>query len=407
MELRPPPARSRRRSYIILFISSLISFIFGFVFLLLRQVRAPSSPESFLPFGYGSITLTRPTVTTTLSPPGLVFSVDLSKNLPIPPPHEPQIMCEAGNLVYSNGRMQHMNNAFVWMHFVNVTFLSENVILHDDQFIILTQACHPRYWPWLYQQPQKVTYEYAMYESAICLGHQHSADFGHWFLEVLPAYCVIPRDVLLKSIVVLPEFHAHLLDGFSLLGVREEQIVTGLGLSVFARNFYTASFVFCGDLTQFLIVSFRTMLVKRFGLWKNPPTKFELHNRWNMSRSCGNFWEIMDAVKSTWPQFPWEECPHVLGIENQAKFFEQVKLLYGIHGSVFANVLFMQDNTALVSVEMEQWLLSFLWLSAYTGKYHTLGRDPRITWRGLTPNILDVSYVLSLIKRGLETLKVI
>jgi hypothetical protein len=40
-------------------------------------------------------------------------------------------------------------------------------------------------------------------------------------------------------------------------------------------------------------------------------------------------------------------------------FFEEVTLLFGIHGWVFANILFIRDDTALVSVEMEQWLLSF------------------------------------------------
>jgi hypothetical protein len=112
----------------------------------------------------------------------------------------------------------------------------------------------------------------------------------------------------------------------------------------------------------------------------------------------------MEAVKKSWPQFPWQECPHFHEIEKSARFFDLVLLFFGIHGSAFSNLLYMQENTGFICVEMEQWLLSFQWLGAYTGKYCTLGRDPRITWRGLTPNILDIPYVLSLFKCALETL---
>jgi hypothetical protein len=178
-------------------------------------------------------------------------------------------------------------------------------------------------------------------------------------------------------------------------------------LVVFAKNFYTANFVFCGDLTQFLITSFRRMVVEKFGLWQQRPTKFELYNRWNRSRACKNFMEVMAAVKSEWSQFPWEECPHVKGIEQSALFFDQVKFLFAIHGSVLANMILMQDETAIVSMEMEQWLLSFFWLSGYTGKYHIVGCDQRISYRGMEPNRLDVPHVLSLFRRALELLKLI
>ena len=62
----------------------------------------------------------------------------------------------------------------------------------------------------------------------------------------------------------------------------------------------------------------------------------------------------------------------------------------------------MQDNTAVVDLQMEQWLLSFLWLTAYTGKYMVVGRDPRISWRGLAPNQIDVSYVIELVGKALK-----
>jgi hypothetical protein len=126
-----------------------------------------------------------------------------------------------------------------------------------------------------------------------------------------------------------------------------------------------------------------------------------------MSRAIGNWRELIIAVKENWPAVNWEECPVIIGIRESALFFDQVKLLFGVHGSLFANLIFMQQETILVTLEMEQWLLSFLWLGAYTGKYMTIGRDQRITWRGLKPNIVDIPYIISLLKDALEQIKVI
>jgi hypothetical protein len=126
-----------------------------------------------------------------------------------------------------------------------------------------------------------------------------------------------------------------------------------------------------------------------------------------MSRAIGNWGELVGEVKRTWPNVLWEECPAMTGVRASALFFDDVKLLFGIHGSIFANLIFMQPNTALVSLEMQQWLLSFLWLGAYTGKYLILGRDMQITWRGLKPHIINVKYVLSLFAHALDQLKAV
>jgi hypothetical protein len=362
----------------------------------------------FAPFGYGNITLDHPTVVMNAALEGTITDTQLSQSLPYPPPHNPVLIGGPGGVFpYTNNAFIGDTAGFRWLYLENVTFTSENVILSKNRYLMLTHACHPRYWEGIYQQPERVTYSYAMYESAICIGHQHSSDFGHWFLEVLPAYAAIPRDTLLSSIVVLPEYHDYIADHLAVFGVHPSQIVTGLQLTVFARHFYTAEFTVCGDLLAYLITNFRNFVIEKFGLARTPPHRFMLHNRWNMSRAIGNWVELVDAVREKWPNVKWEECPVVLGLQRSAVFFDQVKLLFGVHGSIMANVMFMQPNTSLVSLDMEQWLLSFFWLSAFTGKYVTAGRDMRITWRGLTPNIVDVPYVVSLIGNGLEQLKVV
>jgi hypothetical protein len=369
----------------------------------------PPPPASFTtPFGYGNITLERPTVIANSFLEDTINDTQLSENLPFPSPHNPVLIgTSPGFLPYSNNAFYFDTSGFRFLYLENITFTSENVVLRDNAYMMLTLACHPRYWDGIYEQPERVTYSFAKYESAICLGHQHSSDFGHWFLEILPAYCVIPRDVLLSSIIVLPEYHDYIEEHLGLLGVHPSQLVCGLQLTVFARHFYTAEFFVCADLVAFLITSFRNLVIAKFGLARFPPTRFMLFNRWNMSRAIGNWGELLGAVRERWPNITWEECPHLSGLQRTASLFDQIKLLFAVHGSIMANILFMQPDTSLVSLEMEQWLQSFLWLAAFTGKYVTLGRDASITWRGLTPNIVDVPYVVSMIANGLEQLKVI
>jgi hypothetical protein len=163
-------------------------------------------------------------------------------------------------------------------------------------------------------------------------------------------------------------------------------------------------YIVCGDLNAYLVTNLRVRFIKAFNLHRHPPQKFLTFNRRNMSRCIGNYDELQAALRNEFPSIPWEDSQNFLKLREQALYFDDVKFLFGVHGSVLANMIFMQDNTAVVDLQMEQWLLSFLWLAGYTGKYLVVGRDPQITWRGREPNILNISYVLSLIKAGLDAL---
>jgi hypothetical protein len=393
---------------------STVGFSVGFCVILFSEYvsrRWAARPDSrFLPFGFGTTTLFHPEVLFDPTPPGFLSAVDLSTPIPIPKHHDVTPVGEhaiSEMHVVSHGQIQSIPDHFILLHFVDALFLSEAVLIHDNRYVMTTHVCHPRYWEEFWQSPANVTYDYPMYESAICLGHQHSSDFGHWFLELLPAYAVIPRNITSCSVVVVPERHHHVVDGFAFLGINECQIVAGINIPVFARHFYTAEYWFCGDLTRFLIGSMARLFKRRFHLGRITPVKYELYNRWNMSRAIGNFAELMDQTKVRWPAIPWEECPHYTKLKQQAKFFDAVKFLFSLHGSVLANIIFMRPHTAVVDLQMEQWLLSFLWLTAYTGKYMVVGRDPRISWRGRSPNIVDVAYIHQLFKIALTYIKAI
>lgn len=362
------------------------------------------------PYANDSITLTFPGVEFNGRPNGLKWAKELFQRPKLPQPHNPVVIGNAaheGMLVYRDNQFVHTKKEVTLIHMENVLFTSDNTIIQDNKYVMLTDSCHPRYWAMFYKAPDSITYNYPCYESAISIGHQHSSDFGHWFLEVLPCYAVIPKEILQSSVVVVPYIAKHVIEGFKFLGVDESQIVAGIEIPVFAKKFYTVDYIICGDLNGFLISNMRRLFVERYGLWKDAPTRYITFNRRNMSRCMANYDEFRNRIAQKWPGIPWEDGVTSANLEEQARYFSTVKFIFTIHGSILANIIFMQDNTAVVDLQMEQWLLSFLWLSAYTGKHIIVGRDPRISWRGLRPNVVDLNYALQLVEAGLRAIQAI
>ena len=364
----------------------------------------------FVPYLTGHITLERPGVVFTATPKGLIQRKSLARRLKMPNPHEPAIIgdhVQERYFPFRNGRFTGGHPEPVMLVIENVLVNSESVFIQDNNYVMLSRACHPRYWEAFYRAPEQVTHNYTCYEHVISVGHQHSSDFGHWFLEVLPAIAAMPDDIRKRSMIILPRNGPHIVDGLRLLGINQSQLVVGETATVFAKRLYTVEMPMCGDLSRDLVLNFRKILAAKFGLGKKKPTKFVMYNRENMSRAIGNYKELKAAVREKWPHIEWEEAVVKGTMREQALYFDQVKFLFCVHGSIEANLIFMQEDTAVVDLQMEQWLLSFLYLSAFTGKYVTVGQDVAISWRSLTPNIVDIEYVLTLIESGLRQVKAI
>lgn len=328
----------------------------------------------------------------------------LVKDINYPKERNRIIIGEHAENQYKPGRIANSVNL---LHFNDIYFLSDDVYVYNGSYVLFTRSCHPKYWEQFYQKKDIVEYKNIReFESVICLGHQHTSDFGHWFLEALPAYSAIPKDILLKSYVVVPEEKEYIYQGFEAIGVKRDHVIAGGDNLFFAKNFYTVEFTFCGDLVPFLVNNLRNHFVNLYNLDKVEPDLFLVYNRKGKSRAIGNFDELMKMLNTKFPKIKWQEAVLPNTLEEQAKYFNRVKLIFSIHGSIFANGLFMQNDTAIVDLQMEQWLLSFLYLTSYTGKYMVAGRDPAISWRGLTPNIINLNYVEKLIETALKEMNV-
>ena len=195
--------------------------------------------------------------------------------------------------------------------------------------------------------------------------------------------------------------------GLETLGVKREQIVADYNNAFYADSLYTLEFRFCGDLIPFLIINLRDHFVKQFKLDYIKPFRFVAFNRKNMSRRIGNFNELMDLLCKKFLNIKWEEAKVSETLTEQAKYFNEVKFIFSIHDSIFANTIFVQPGATVVNMQIEQWLSSFLYLARYTDKIMVTGRDPKISWRGLKPNILNLEYVETFVERALKKLELI
>jgi hypothetical protein len=57
-----------------------------------------------------------------------------------------------------------------------------------------------------------------------------------------------------------------------------------------------------------------------------------------MIRAISNCAEFMDQTTVRWQSISLEECPHYTKLKQQAKF------VFGLHGSVLANIIFMRSS---------------------------------------------------------------
>ena len=289
----------------------------------------------------------------------------------------------------------------------NTVFTTECVIIKENGYHTFKHACHPRYWKigQPYHTPH-ITYE--MYDKVICIGHQHSSDWGHWFLEVFPGYIALPSELLNDCVVCVPFAKDFIINNFESIGVKSWQIIEGDNKRYYANTLYTIESLWCGDLNRFLLVNMKRFFNKKFELDLIKPSKCLIYNRAKgMSRRLKNIDEFMAAVREKWPQFIWECILPPPNIEDCTRYFASLKLFFGIHGSILANEIFMHAGTSVVELQMSSWLLSFVNLGPMTGIHQIVGRDSNIKYKSLNETTVDLNYLLKLIKAGLIAAKYI
>ena len=303
---------------------------------------------------------------------------------------------------YWPGKFQE--NKIVLCKMEDVVFTTECVILKPNGYHLFKHACHPRYWgiglP--YHNPH-VTFE--KYNQVICIGHQHSSDWGHWFLEVFPGLIALPEEILRESLIALPFARDFVVNNLESIGIDRSQLIVGDNKAYFAHTFITIESTWCGDLNRFLIVNMKTHYYKLYNLSPIKPVRYVLFNRpKGMARHIENYDELMQATKEKFSTVNWESGQENKCIADAARYFASIKLLFAVHGSILANEIFMKEGTVVCELQMETWLLSFIFLGPMTGINQIEGRDSSISYRDKKGNMIDINYAIRMIVRGMNML---
>lgn len=289
--------------------------------------------------------------------------------------------------------------------FRNSVFTSESVVVRWNGYHFLTLQCHPRYWNASTSKFYNISkISYYKYKSVVCLGHQHTSDFGHWFLEVLPCFFAVPQWILDSSIVIVPYMKKYIIEDLALFNIPPDRILEGKDNYFYAENLYIMHSKWCGDLSHKLIQNMKIKFMQIFELNKEPPYRYVLYNRFNMSREIENWDEVMAAVKTQHPSINWENGQNFYTIREQAKYFNTIKLFFAVHGSILANIIFMQSKTSVIELQMEKWLLSFIHLGGYTEINMIEGRDASIMHIPVQKTPVDALYIAKLISLGIQRL---
>ena len=286
----------------------------------------------------------------------------------------------------------------------NTFFTTESVIINENGYHTYKHACHPRYWgigqP--YYSPS-ITCQH--YNSVICVGHQHTDAFGHWFLEIFPIFLVLPKEIIQKSIIALPIMD-FMIPHMQSIGIERWQLVGSINQPFYANKLYIVHSLWCGDLNRFLLVSMKQFFVKKYKLNYIKPTKFVLYNRKRtMPRSISNVEELISTANQKYPKYHWEKDNIPPKFNDVMRYFRSIKLLFAIHGSALANEIFMQEHTAVIEVHMSDWLLSFLNLGPMTGITHIVGRNSSIPYREVVDNYFQPNYFIRLVDAAMKVLK--
>ena len=279
---------------------------------------------------------------------------------------------------------------------INNTIVStENVYYINNSIYIADIQCHPRFWHWNSSQHDRLYVQYIHVDSVIAIGHQHSSDFGHWLLETLPAFVAIPKQIRDKSYLLLPSLPYHAENSLKFFGFNISHVIYGENQYVYANKIYSIYSHYCGTLNQWLLANFRSQVILRLNIDQEKPTLCVLFNRnKGQSRFLSNFDDIIKALSIRFPNETFQKGVFYTSFEQQVFYFNKMKLVFAVHGSVLSNIIFMQDKTIVIELQMEKILPSFFYASILTGKNLICCRDRNISYRSKLPNTANISTII-------------
>ncbi|EAX96569.1 hypothetical protein TVAG_041710 [Trichomonas vaginalis G3] len=279
----------------------------------------------------------------------------------------------------------------------------ENVICRTDLSFYSNNSiymqnvnCRTRFYNYSSKEHPYIDIKYNSYDNVICIGHQHSSDFGHWMIETFPLMWYIPKSVLNQSVIAIPRISQFVVDCLSILGVKKSSIIYGDDLYFHAKKLHTVTAPYCDYISYQAILNHRKNIVNSLSLDKVKPSRLVFFNRKRgMSRYLANIEMLIEEASRKYTNSTFELGIFYDRIVDQIKYFNEIKLLMAVHGSLMANLIFMQPETYVIEIQMEHIFFCFLRTAIFTGKKVTVVRDQSISYRSIQDNMVNISMAMS------------
>ncbi|EAY15333.1 hypothetical protein TVAG_224090 [Trichomonas vaginalis G3] len=132
-----------------------------------------------------------------------------------------------------------------------------------------------------------------------------------------------------------------------------------------------------------------------FNLDKVSPTRYVIFNRERgFARHVSNYDELFKELSIKYPNVTFEKGITYNRVIESIKYFNQIKMLVGVHGSQFSNVIFMQPNTYYIEIQMESEKFLMMRIAVFTGKKVILVKDGNIKYREIVDNLVNTKVVI-------------
>ncbi|EAY03403.1 hypothetical protein TVAG_043490 [Trichomonas vaginalis G3] len=298
-------------------------------------------------------------------------------------------------------------NAFL-VQMKNVFVNNEGIVYANNVFYPGDCACHWRGCIDFEGKHFQKEFEYTTVDKAICITHEYGWFFAHWLIDFMPKFAIIPEDILLSSKIIITSYADFTINGLKFLGVKQSNIIAPVpDTAVFCRTLYTVEPIVCTKFNAYLLLNLRSLIVKKCKLDTTPATKYVFYNRENTDyRKFGNYNDILKSIKSSYPQYSWQNIKISGGIKDQAKLFNSIKVFVAMHGAAFANTLFMQPNSSVAEIMGDRWVDNYLWISAYAQVHHVVCRDMKVQWRESgSKNVIDTKTILQLVDVAIKSME--
>jgi len=284
----------------------------------------------------------------------------------------------------------------------DVFVTKETIFIQDGVYYPFDCRCHWR----VCSNSHKglpTSYDYVIHDRVISISHEYSYFYAHWIMDMMPSFAILPAEIIENATIIIPFAQRFVIEGLGLLNIPISSIISlRENEVVFAKQFFTVLPIQCTVFSGYLLSNLREVISKKLNLDSKPPSMYVVYNRKTSFRGIENFNSVFNSIQSTYSNISWVMCDIPKGLADQFRFFNNILFFLSVHGGTYANTLFMQPKTVVVEIQVDRWVDNFLWISAFTNKYHVIGRNTSIKWRTESKNYLQSSYVNELVKTGLE-----